>query len=207
MATTVKTSLLSLLSGLRNAALTARNEIARIDKQLTELRERRAKVASAPPHIDDLVAWAARNVDRYRERYLARLAKVLSSEQLERRGNWDGIPADLHAGGFGLFRLEHNLSVPGDMLSPQTESDALLANTGYPPDLYAVIALAADAIKAGLRSAILSVNPGAERGMPLAAREAELRAIDASIAELAAEREGMLSELRAAGDAATGESA
>jgi chorismate mutase len=208
MATGKAATLLGMLTGLRSAALTARGEVARIDKQLAELRDRRMKVATAPPHVDDLVAFAARNVDRYRDRYLARAVRYLSAEQLASRGNWDGVPSHIQECGFALFRLEHNLGMPADMLSLPHESDAIIANhTGLPPDLLALIGLLADPIKAGLRDMILRVNPGSADGMPLKQRSSELAKIDADIAALVEEREEVLAAVREAGDAVNGEAA
>ncbi|MFZ5556817.1 MAG: hypothetical protein ACOZDY_08885 [Pseudomonadota bacterium] len=183
-----------MLDSVAGVARDARARVAEIDDELATLRAQREKIEYAMPHIDDLVAWVGRNIDRHRDHYVKRAMGYLHPALAQSRG-WSAFDdPEMWRNGFAAFRLDTTIAVVHGYASPTDRDQSLSA----PIDAAALVALLAEPLKAGARDFLLRLLPETERGVRRAERDAELARLDEQLAALARERQDILEELQKA---------
>jgi hypothetical protein len=170
-----------------NALRGAKNTIGAIDSKLATLRAERAKVGAAPPHIDDVKAWALRGLDSASEHFLGRLRRWHFND--EALAKWSGSTLDGHA---GPQLLGITATVPGHVCP----APGNIAHDMPPADIAAVTHFLRPAIEKELPALIEQAFPGSRKGMRSSERVAKLAKLDRQIATLEAERNEYVVALR-----------
>jgi hypothetical protein len=165
---------LEIFSVLRSA----KNTVGAIDSKLAKLRTERAEVAAAPPHTDDLKAWALRGLDNASSSYIERLKRWHFNDDALKA--WSGESLDGHSGpqmlGVTLTVPHGSGPAPGGPFGDMTVDVAALTHFLRP------------AIEAQLPKLIEESFPGARKGTRSSERRSKLEKIDRQIAALEAER-------------------
>jgi len=102
--------------------------------------------------------------------------------------------------GFGLFRVDHNISTVKGYPTP-LDRDEL---RGAPIDPSGLVALLAEPLKTGARDFILRLLPDTANGMRRADRDREIETIDVQLRALLDERQEIIDNLHAAGTSTAG---
>lgn len=190
----------SMLASLKSATLTARGRIAQLDAQIGELSAKRNVLERALPHVDDLAAWVCRNIDRHRDFFFDRAATYLHPSLVRERGLSLLDDPEVRELGFGLFRVDHNISTVKGYPTP-LDRDEL---RGAPIDPSGLVALLAEPLKTGARDFILRLLPDTANGMRRADRDREIETIDVQLRALLDERQEIIDNLHAAGTSTAG---
>jgi hypothetical protein len=170
-----------------NALRSARNTVGAIDSKRAKLSAERDEVAAAPPHIDDVKAWAVRGLDAASEHFLGRLKRWHFND--EALAQWSGETLDGHA---GPQLLGITPTVPhGSGPAPGTFDVSRQAG-----DIAAITHFLRPVIEAQLPKLIEESFPGARKGMRSSERRARLEKLDKQIAALDAERAELVGALR-----------
>jgi hypothetical protein len=167
-----------------NALRGAKNTIGAIDSKLTKLRAERAEVAAAPPHLDDVKAWAVRGLDSASEHFLGRLRRWHFNDAA--MAKWSGETLDNHA---GAQLLGISATIPGHVCP----APGNIAYDMPPANICAVTHFLRPVIEAQLPKLIEECFPGSRKGMRSSERVAKL---DKAIGALEAERNEYVAELR-----------
>jgi hypothetical protein len=173
---------------LFNALRSARNTVGAIDSKLAKLRSERAAVAAAPPHIDDLKAWALRGLDTSRDHFLSRLKRWHFNDEALK--GYSGETIDAHA---GPQLLGITPTVPNGT-GPVVGGSYM--NGSEPVDLAAVTYFLRPAIEAALPKLIEESFPGSRKGLRSVERKAKLQKLDGQIAALETERNELAAEIK-----------
>lgn len=181
---------MKLVQMVRTAMGGTRNEVANLRRLLAQVEAQRHAVLHATPHIDDVVAWIARAVDRQADAYEAKVAFYLNDINMAQRG-WPAIEGEGSA--FELFAMTDPLryEYQGKMVSPPVSSADALRE---PIEARALIALLRPAIHDAVRPLAERMVPGCRNGMRRADRARKLAELDAQKADI----EAKLAEVEAA---------
>ncbi|MEG1971356.1 MAG: hypothetical protein RR101_14690, partial [Burkholderiaceae bacterium] len=158
-------ALKSLIGALRGG----RSDLEQLIGRIKVLEGRRDGLISAPPHIDDVVAWVAASIDAHADRFEQRATMYLNEDSWRKNGAW---AVKNYARGFGLFRLPMTIPRGGAMGFSPYESD--MTFTIDEPDTSALVWLLREELKTKVPALITRILPVAEAGIRSADRTRQL---------------------------------
>ena len=183
-----------LTAAMATALAETKDKLRELDAAISTLEGERFRLLQTMPHTDDLVATFMRGLVKASESFEQRLGWYLNSETLKHGAA--AAEAQNTAGQFlmlGAKRPERQLG-QGIQLFPHSGLGAHQADI----DVAAVTYFLRDKIADEIPAIIEKLCPLAKSGIKQADRERALLDLDGNLAELHAEREGLVSEINAA---------